>query len=182
VSIEKAEAAAALDEIDMIVARVKQSRIYRNAGAMLILWGALCALGYVLTYLKPPSANLIWAGIVTAGTIASLAISVDRGPVTGRYRWRIFAMIALIIGFGLVWSRLLGHMGWRETAAFWPTVFMFCYTVAGLWFGRLFVVLGLAITALTIAGYLWSGPALPLYMALVEGGGMMLCGVLMRRA
>ncbi|RTL66232.1 MAG: hypothetical protein EKK41_19095 [Hyphomicrobiales bacterium] len=181
-SIEKAEAAAALDDIETIVARVKQSRIYRNAGTMLILWGALCALGYVLTYLRPASANLFWAGIVIVGTIASLAVSVDRGPVTGRYKWRILAMLALIIGFGLIWSRLLGQMGWRETAAFWPTVFMFCYTVAGLWFGRLFVVLGIAITALTIAGYFWSGPALTLYMALVEGGGMMLCGFVMRRA
>ena len=59
---------------------------------------------------------------------------------------------------------------------------MFGYAVAGLWLGRAFVVIGLLITALTVVGYLWSGAWFDLYLALVAGGGLALCGLWMRWA
>ncbi len=40
-SIESREAAAALSDIEDIVRRVRQSRIYHLASLMLIMWGAL---------------------------------------------------------------------------------------------------------------------------------------------
>jgi hypothetical protein len=59
---------------------------------------------------------------------------------------------------------------------------MFGYALAGIWFGRAFIILGLMVTALTVVGYLWVGPWFNLYMAVVDGGGLMLCGLWMRRA
>jgi hypothetical protein len=35
---------------------------------------------------------------------------------------------------------------------------MFGYALAGIWFGRAFIILGLMVTALTVVGYLWVGP------------------------
>ena len=82
----------------------------------------------------------------------------------------------------LLWSVVLGKFGPREMNAFWATLFMFGYAMAGLWFGRAFIALGLGITALTMAGYFWAGPLFEPYMAVVDGGGLVLCGLLMRRA
>jgi hypothetical protein len=88
----------------------------------------------------------------------------------------------MFFGFGLLWSRLLGKFGIRESEAFWPTLFMFGYAIAGLWLGPALVAIGLAITALTVAGYLWIDAWFDLYLALVAGGGLILCGLWMRRA
>ena len=55
--------------------------------------------------------------------------------------------------FGFVWSAAVGRFGPRELDAFWPTLFLFGYALAGLWFGAAFAALGLAFSALVVAGY-----------------------------
>ncbi len=50
-----------------------------------------------------------------------------------------------------------------------------------MWFGRAFVAIGLGITALTLVGYFFVGDAFELWMALVNGGGLILGGLWMRR-
>ena len=67
---------------------------------------------------------------------------------------RMVAAFLLFFAFGLLWSIGLGHFTPRQHGVFWPTYFMMLYTVAGLWFGRTFVVIRLGITAL-IRGGLW---------------------------
>jgi hypothetical protein len=61
--------------------------------------------------------------------------------------------------------------------AFWPTLFLFGYALAGLWFGAAFSAIGLGLTALILAGYVWSGAAFSLRLAVVCGGGFILCGL-----
>ena len=65
--------------------------------------------------------------------------------------------------------------------AFWPLYFMMFYCIAGLWFGTIFIVIGLAMTALTLVGYFFVGAAFLLWMAVVNGGGLILGGLWMRR-
>lgn len=188
-TIEKSEAAAALDDIASIVERVKQSTFYRNAGAILVMWGVLVACGYLATYLMPARGGLIWIALHIAGTGGTIALlrrqRLQAGHVLqarGAADLRALAALAIFFGFGLLWSVVLGRMGAREMGAFWPTLFMFGYTLAGLWFGRAFIALGLTITALTVVGYVWAGPLFEPYMAVVDGGGLILCGLWMRRA
>ena len=59
---------------------------------------------------------------------------------------------------------------------------MLLYIIAGLWFGHAFVAIGLFITALALAGYFWAGAWFELWMAFVDGGGLMLGGLWMRRS
>ena len=70
----------------------------------------------------------------------------------------------------------------RQLSAFWPSYFMLAYTVGGLWFGAAFVVIGLGITALTFAGYFLVGPWFDLWMAFVNGGGLIVADAWMRRS
>ena len=181
--IDKSEAAAALDDIASIVERVKQSTFYRNAAAILVMWGVLVACGYLVTYLMPARGGMIWTALHIAGTGGTIALLRRQRLHEGRAAdLRALAALALFFGFGLLWSVVFGRMGAREMGAFWPTLFMFGYTLAGLWFGRAFIALGLTITALTVAGYVWAGPLFEPYMAIVDGGGLILCGLWMRRA
>ncbi len=70
----------------------------------------------------------------------------------------------------------------RRSATFWPIYFMLVYTIAGLWGGAAFVAIGLSITALTLIGYFFVGPWFEPWMAFVNGGGLMLGGLWMRRS
>jgi hypothetical protein len=59
---------------------------------------------------------------------------------------------------------------------------MLPYIIAGLWLGGAFVAIGTAIIALTLIGYFFAGPWFELWMALVNGGGLLLGGFWMRRS
>lgn len=183
-SIDKTEAAAALDDISRVIANVKQSRIYRTSASMLMLWGGIVAVGYMFAFFAPRRAAVGWIVVQGVGTLLTLAASVRWGSRQGRSgaEWRFGALMLLIVLFGILWSVVLGRFGPRELNVFWPTFFMFCYCVTGLWFGLAFVALGVAITGLSVAGYFWAGAWLEPYMALVNGGGLILCGLVMRRA
>ena len=76
----------------------------------------------------------------------------------------------------------LGHFTPRQLGAFWPIYFMMVYTIVGLWLWLAFVAIGLGITALTLVGYFFLGVWFDLWMAVVNGGGLMLGGLWMRRS
>lgn len=181
--VDAPEAAAALSDIERIVQRVKQSAIYRTASAMLMIWGGIVACAYITAYLLPRRAGLIWIIFQLGGLVATGFLST-RKPQEKHYGFdmRTAGALLLFFAFGLLWSVVLGKFGPREMNAFWATLFMFGYAMAGLWFGRAFIALGLGITVLTMAGYFWAGPLFEPYMAVVDGGGLVLCGLLMRRA
>jgi hypothetical protein len=50
------------------------------------------------------------------------------------------------------------------------------YTIVGLWVGAAFFPIGLGITALTLVGYFFVGAWFDLWMAVVNGGGLVLGG------
>jgi hypothetical protein len=52
-TIDRRQAAVALADIDDIVRRVRQSRTYQLASLMLMLWGPLTAIGYLLSRVWP---------------------------------------------------------------------------------------------------------------------------------
>ncbi len=90
--------------------------------------------------------------------------------------------LLLFFAFGFLCSVVLGHFTPRQMGAFWPIYFMLLYIIAGLWFGTAFVAIGLGITALTLIGYFFVGNWFELWMAFVNGGGLMLGGLWMRRS
>jgi hypothetical protein len=181
-SIDPREAASALSDINEIARRVRQSTVYRLASLMLIMWGALTFAGYLVTWLSPHSAFYAWGAVYVAGTAGSIAISMANRLRSGirTLDYRMLAAFALFVVFGL-FCCWLGHFGPRQLGTFWPIYFMLVYTVAGLWIGRAFVAIGLGIIALTLVSYFFAG-AFDLWMAFVNGGGLILGGLWMRRS
>jgi FtsH-binding integral membrane protein len=181
--IDSKQASEALNEIDAIVRRVRQSRIYNLASLTMIMWGVLVAAGYVATYLSPRTGGIVWIAIYAAGIAGSFVISrVDHARDGVRtFDARMLAAFALFVAFGIFCS-VLGHFTPRQLGTFWPIYFMLVYTIAGLWVGVAFVAIGLGITALTLIGYFFLGDAFDLWMAFIDGGGLILGGLWMRRS
>jgi hypothetical protein len=182
--IDSQQASEALAEIDDIVQRVRQSRIYNLASLMLIMWGVLVFAGYLVTYLSPRHAGYAWTAVYVTGLAGTIVISRFNQTQAGvrTFDSRMFAAFLLFMLFGIFASVWLGHFSPRQMSTFWPIYFMLFYTIAGLWVGYAFVAIGLSIIALTLIGYFFIGGAFDLWMAFVDGGGLMLGGLWMRRS
>ena len=182
--IDSREASEALAEIDEITRRVRQSRIYNIASLMLIMWGALVFAGYLGSFWLPRYAGYLWIAVNVAGVAGSFAISALGYPKTGIRTFDFRMLIALLVffAFGFLFTVVLGQFTPRQMGAFWPIYFMLLYIIAGLWFGLAFVAIGLGISVLALVGYFLAGNWFQLWMAFVDGGGLMLGGLWMRRS
>jgi hypothetical protein len=182
--IDAEQAASALSDIEAIGRRVRQSTIYNLASLMLIMWGALIFAGNIVTELWPRQGGYIWIAVNVAGSAGSFALAgfMSRRTRVSHFDFRMVTAFALFFAFGLLWSTGLAHFTPRQLGAFWPTYFMMIYTIVGLWVGAAFVAIGLSVTALTVIGYFFSGEAFNLWMAVANGGGLILGGLWMRRS
>lgn len=181
--MDRHQASSALADVTDIARRVRQSMFYRHASSMLMLWGALTAVGYAVSFALPGVAGAAWIVVVLAGIVASVAIGIVNRMRAGvnTFDARTTAAFLLFIAFGFIWTVAVGHFTPRQLGAFWASYFMLAYTLAGLWLGRAFVVIGLGVTALTLIGYFFAGPWFELWMAVVYGGGLLLGGFWMRQ-
>jgi hypothetical protein len=180
--IDAKEAASALSDIASIAHRVRQSRTYNLASLMLIMWGGVSCVGYLLTYLSPHTAGYTWVTLDVVGIAGWIGIAAVQRRQSGvrTFDLRMLAGVALFVAFGL-FTCLLGQFGSRQLSTFWPIYFMMVYSIVGLWVGTAFVAIGLCITALTLIGYFFVGASFDLWMAFVDGGGLILGGLWMRR-
>ena len=182
--IDSKQAAEALTDIDDIVRRVRQSQVYSLSSLLMIWWGVLVFAGNMATWLWPRYGDYVWIAVNILGILGSMALSASGHSVTDArtFNARMLATYLLFFAFGYFCSNLLGHFTPRQQGTFWPIYFMLFYTIAGLWFGYAFIAIGLGITALTLIGYFYIGEAFPLWMAFVNGGGLILGGLWMRRS
>lgn len=177
------EASAALSEINEMVKRVRQSRIYDIASLIMIAAGVLVAAGNLATFAAPRYWAYIWPSVhlLNVASVAVISVLVHRRTGVRAFDFRVLAAFLLFYGFGFLCTLTLGHFGSREIGTFWPIYFMLFYCIAGLWFGRAFIAIGLSIAALTLVGYFFiTGFTFLLWMAMVNGGGLILSGLWMR--
>lgn len=182
--VDQAGAQSALDDIARIEARTVQATIYGANSAISILWGVLVALAYLTNQFLPAIAGPTWLCAWASGFAGTALISwrwKQRSSGKQRMAMRlIWAQIVLIL-FGFLFLWLLPPSSPRQVAAFFPLIFMMGYVVAGLWLGRFFILCGILVSALTVIGYLYSGPWLPLWMAFANGGALIVGGLYLRK-
>lgn len=180
--IDSREASEALADIDDMVGRVRQSRIYELASRMMVMWGVLIFAGYLVTYFLPRYAFIGWIAVYAVGIAGWAWLSVANRQRSGVRTFGFKFLLAFVMFFAFgVFCSVLGHFGPRQISTFWPIYFMLMYSIAGLWFGYAFIAIGLGVTALTLVGYFYLGGAFDLWMAFVNGGGLLLGGLWMRR-
>jgi hypothetical protein len=182
--IDPKEAASALSDIDSVARRVRQSTLYQLSSLLTMLWGVLVFAGNIASFLAPRSAGVIWLGVYAVGIAGSFVISAA-GYSRTRVRSvdiRMLLAYLLFIAFGM-FCCWLGHFtAARQIGTFWAIYFMLVYTIVGLWVGNTFVAIGVSITALTLIGYFFVGDWFEPWMAVVNGGGLVLGGLWMRRS
>lgn len=181
--IDSKEASQALSDIKEMVARVRQSRIYELASQFMVVAGVFVLAGNLLTYFVPAYALYIWPAVNVMTVVVSAVMSMFDFRRTGVRTFDVRVLITFILfyAFGLLCSSVLGHYGPREMGTFWPIYFMLFYCIAGLWFGYGFIAVGTGIAALTLIGYFFiTGPLFLIWMAIVNGAGLIVSGLWMR--
>jgi hypothetical protein len=179
--IDSRQACEALSDIDEMVRRVRQSQTYDLASLTMMFWGVLVFAGNIANWLWPRDGNHIWIAVNVAGALATLAIIYFR---TDPHPFDVRMLVAylLFFAFGYFCTKVLGDFTPRQLGTFWPIYFMLFYAIAGLWLGYAFVLIGVGISLLTLIGYFYvGGAAFLLWMAFVNGGGLILGGLWMRR-
>jgi hypothetical protein len=181
--IDSQQASAALDDINDVVRRVRQSRIYQIASLIIIVWGVLLFAAYIAAYTWPRQGYVIWTVFNFLGVVIStiMGVFINRRSGTPRFPFRGLTTFLLIIAFGVFCSVVLGHFGPRQLTVFWALYGMLFYAIAGLWFGYAFIVIAICTSALALLGYYYAGAAYLLWMAVVHGGGLIAGGLWMRR-
>jgi hypothetical protein len=181
--IDSKEASAALSEINDMVRRVRQSSIYDLASQFMVVAGVFVTAGNLANFFAPGYSLVIWPTVNLLTVATSFMVSVFDFRRTGMrsFDFRMFFVFVLFYAFGILCTAVLGHYGPREMGAFWPIYFMLFYCIAGFWFGRAFLAIGLVITALTLIGYFFiTSASFLLWMAVVNGGGLIVSGLWMR--
>jgi hypothetical protein len=181
--IDSEQASAALDDINDIVRRVRQSQIYQTASLIITIWGVLVFAGYIANYIWPRQGYTIWTIVDLGGLVISVAVGFAINLRSGARNFPIRSLISfLLIGaFGVYCTLLLGHFGPRQMIVFWTLYGMLFYAIAGIWFGYAFIVIVACTTALTLISYYYAGVAFLLWMAVAHGGGLIVGGLWMRR-
>jgi hypothetical protein len=181
-TIDRSDASASLNEIDAVQKKTREVLIYSGSSISLLIWGGLVTCGYVFTHFAPGQAGPVWLLVFVIGLASGFGIRAWRARTkTNVWDARIHYALIVMVCFGAYWATLISPARYREIAAFWPTLFMFGYVIAGFWVGKFFTYCGVIVTALTIVGYFWLGPWFYLWMAAVSGGGMIAGGLWLRR-
>ncbi len=168
-TVDREEASALLADVAGMERRTREFLTYAKVSQSFILWGFIWFIGYACTHFFKAQAGRIWLGLNLIGIAASFVLSQRGRP--NQIQWRIPATVLVFIGFGMLWLNL-GHFGWREQAAFWPTLFSFALVLFGMWVGRALMVSALVLTVLSLAGYWTTGNYYDIWMAVVGGGAL----------
>lgn len=186
--IDPDSAVSALTDIARVERRALEASHFADASNSCFLWAALTSFGYVFHHFEPDAGRWAWVSIDILGVVAMAALGVlarmRRGPEVRRaLDHRPSLTQGAVLVFGSVCYLILtgGRAEYRVSATYFPTIFMFGMVVMGLWIGRFLIVVGIAVTLLVLAAYLWSGPWFDFLMALCVGGVLAAGGFRFRR-
>lgn len=194
--VSRAEALAALADVDTVIAQTRTAIAHGAAGPILILWGCIWAAADATIQFYPPAMQWIWFALDIFGVAATFwLVGRRRVQVKQSGRWRYMAFWLVLFFYAFLWMFLLlgKDLGktdgtwveveptYRKMASYWHTVPMFAYVIIGMWLGRFLIWIGVVVTMLVIAG-LWVAPHYYyLWLAVTCGGALALSGVFINK-
>jgi hypothetical protein len=201
-NITPQEARDSLAQIEDALTQTRNAIGQGASGGILIVWGAIWALGFSADQFAPKMAQSIWPFLILGGALASWICGArSRSRIQSSIAARIGIFWLVLFAYAALWFFLLhaesrpGHAGLQfneligqddaaaqqQLGAFFATIPMFAYVVGGLWLGRFFIWLGAGVTVLTIAGYFFVPAWFNLWMAVTGGGSLIVAGAYIRR-
>jgi hypothetical protein len=181
VPISPNEAAQTLHEIAATERESANAYCYARAAPHLILWGTIWLLGYGAGYLDA-RLSVVWIPLGIAGAVGSGWLGRRTGSPEQRGTWprSIATAVAILVALASLYAVMGPHEG-RSVGAFFPIAAGFGYTVLGIRErATKMIVLGVALTGLTVLGFFWVPQYFALWMAIVGGVGLILGGVWLR--
>jgi hypothetical protein len=177
----RADASAALHEVEQAENRSNLLRGYQIASPHLIIWGVIWAVGYTLSYLMPPWTNIVWLTVVPLGVAGDILVS--RGSASGGKR--AVAMLQLGTIFMVLFGGTIAVMqphDPRQIAAFVPLLVAAGYGIIGVLGSPRMLIIASLVAALTLVGFFAVGAMFLPWMAVVGGGGLVIGGLWLRQA
>ncbi|MGH7977133.1 MAG: hypothetical protein ACREDS_04770 [Limisphaerales bacterium] len=178
-NISKQEAQESLAEIESVIFQTRKKIAHSSASFSLILWGVIWVIGFLGVQFSPKVASWLWLALIFIGFIVTW-VRMKKSAFQRPGGHRILLGWLILVGYLLLWSFLL-HLNGRESIAFSSTLFMCGYVIIGLWLGRFWILLGLIVTALTVAGFYLLPAWFALWMAVTGGGSLILSGLFIRK-
>ncbi|BAT61582.1 hypothetical protein GJW-30_1_04141 [Variibacter gotjawalensis] len=180
-NISPNQASQALDQISATEAKSSKLYGYSRGAPHLIVWGIVWLVGFGLTAIFPASAALIWSIVTPLGIAAGFIVGRRHDAESGPYDWR-YAIIALAFAafFFAAFSVIKPHNA-NQVGAFICLVVGLIYVVMGLWLGTRYIVAGLLVTALTLAGFFLMQSYFSAWMAVLGGGALIVMGLWLRK-
>jgi hypothetical protein len=183
--VDAKQALESLQEVDSVGKGLVSKLAYGMAGPILIVWGAVWLVCFGITQFVPSMSGWAWlagdiigiAGSLYLGRLRTRAKAV-RSESSKRLGWKLFWFWFFLFLYADLWLAILWPWRGEQLGMFGVTLVMFAYVVMGLWLGMRFMVwLGLAVTVLASAGYVFSF-VVPGYLNLWLGlaGGTALLG------
>lgn len=183
-TISPEQAAQALLDIERAQQRAFVLRGYELGAPHLLLWGAIWFVGYGLTEAFPAHASACWSALVACGTLGGYLLgraAAARGLVA-KAGWRYLAAAGSTVAFMLLTYAIMHPRDGAQFGAFPALLVSFLYVLGGIWKGTRWIVVGVVVAALTMAGYEVLQEHFNLWMAMVGGGALVLTGMWFRRA
>mgnify|MGYP001587609215 CR=1 FL=1 len=193
-NITPEQARQSLDTIDEAEASL-QKVFERQSGRIVLGWGIAYFFGPLAAHFLGNSGflilHLLLLGAIGVTVYESSRKAIASGPGTQYFG----AAWGVLYGFGAIWFIILSPWGWSEVndATFqviskqmWGygvTLAMFAYTLMGLWMDRIYLWIGLSVTATVLIGQFLLSEWYWLWCAGTNGGIMLLGAfILLRRA
>jgi hypothetical protein len=171
------EARASIDEVEKIVARTRGAIASARCGPMLVLWGVIWMIGYAGTQFFPAWSGRLWAGLDLAGGAGSFFMASGSRSLRGHGLGRRIGLAWLALGvYAVLWAYILAPFNGRFFGAYPAAVAMFGHVVIGIFLDVFMLFLGLAVTAITVAGMFLLPDWFNLWMAATAGGSLVAAG------
>jgi hypothetical protein len=187
-NISKDDAAKALSEIATTQGRSYTLTGYRIAGPILIVWGVIWILCYAaMGVLHPSQWNYVWIPADLSGIVATLMLSragkaqdgAKSGTKTG---WRVFGYVVLVGVFCSAIFSMFRPSDPHVYMAFPGLATGMIYAAIGIWRMTRYIWVGAIVIAASLIGFFYFPSILAFWMAVTGGGGLIVTGLLFRRA
>jgi len=157
-NISPEEAKRSLREIEASRTAMRSLVRSHRGHLYLWLWGSIWIVVSLLNWIDAPRFWMLTNWISLAGLPATFAIMFFqrrhvRSPVNKRFLWVCVAMLAFSYG---VWPVFLGEpRTYKAAYGYYILAWMQLYVVAGIWFDNYWLWVGVAVTALILAGFVF---------------------------
>jgi hypothetical protein len=182
--ISSDQALDALEQVQAAQQRISVLRGYGFAAPHFVLWGCIWFLGYLATYQWPAGASALGLTLDGVGVVGSALIGrTGRAQgVRASQQWRVLGLMGTCVAFMMVTELVFQPREAAQAAVFPPLLAAGIYIGLGLWRGLRWVIAGLVLAALALAGFFLMRPYLPLWLAVAGGGTLVLTGLWLRRS